>query len=262
MTVNTNALSYNAYIQELCQLVPVTAAETSGVYAPTDPNLAAIIPMVLNYSELRIQRDLDLLPAQTSNTYTLTAGNYIFNLPVDDFVIVNRIAIEQLNGTQVLTTTPLLETSQEFIQNVYGGLATSGQPQYYAMTGDSWGNGGDVNNNIAFGPTPAYPYTIRVHGLIRTPSLYKYASSGVADTTYTYISSYYPDMLIMASMIYVAGNYQKNFSATSDSQDAPLNYEKQYQILRTGAIQEENRKKSQGSGWSSYSTPVSATPTR
>lgn len=262
MTANTNPLSYNAYIQQLCQLVPVTAVATGGVYAPTDANLAAIIPMILNYAELRIQRDLDLLPAQTSNTYTLTAGQYIFPLPVDDFVIVNRVALEQLNGTQVINTTPLLEVSQEFIQTCYGGLATSGPPQYFAMVGDNWGNGGNVNNNISFGPTPNFAYTIRVHGLIRTPSLYKSATSGNADSVYTYISSYYQDLLIMASMIYVAGNFQKNMSATSDSQDAPLNYEKQYQILRIGAIQEENRKKGQGSGWSAYSTPVSATPTR
>ena len=104
--------------------------------------------MILNYAELRIQRDLDLLPAQTSNTYTLSAGNYLFPLPVDDFVIVQRVAIEQLNGTQVISTSPLLQVSQEFIQNVYGGLATPGTPMYYAMVGDNFGNGGDVNNNI------------------------------------------------------------------------------------------------------------------
>jgi hypothetical protein len=261
MTINTNPLSFNSWVEQIALLVPVTIDGTGGVNAFTDDNLNTAIPSILSYAENRIQRDLDMLPAQTSNTYALTPGNYIFNLPVDDFVIVQRVAIEQLSGTQVISTTPLLPVSQEFIQNVYGGLATSGPPQYYAMTGDSWGNGGDVNNNIAFGPTPNFPYTIRVHGLIRMPSLYKYATSGPADTTYTYISSYYPDMLIQASMIYVAGNYQKNFSATSDSQDAPLNYEKQYQILRVGAIQEENRKKAQGRDWSAYSTPVSATQT-
>ena len=130
------------------------------------------------------------------------------------------------------------------------------------MVGDTFGNGGDVNNNISFGPTPNYAYTIRVHGLIRTPSLYKYAVSGIADTQYTYISAYYSDLLMMGSMIYVSGPYQKNFSATSDDSPSSLSYEKAYQALRIGAIAEENRKKSMGSGWSSYSTPVSATPTR
>ena len=261
MTVNTNPLSYNQWVQQLGILVPVTTVQTSGVYAPTDANLAAAIPMILNYAELRIQRDLDLLPAQSSNTYTLTAGNYLFPLPIDDFVIVQRVVIEQLNGSQVISTTPLLPVSQEFVQNVYGGLSTPGTPQYYAMVGDTFGNGGDVNNNISFGPTPNFAYTIRVHGLIRTPSLYKYAVSGIADTQYTYISAYYPDMLMIASMIYV-GAYQHNWNLTADDSPSSQSYEKQYQALRIGAIAEENRKKSMGSGWSSYSTPVAATPTR
>ena len=88
------------------------------------------------------------------------------------------------------------------------GLATPGTPQYFAMVGNSWGNGGTVNNNISFGPTPNFAYTIRVHGLVRTPSLI-YSGGSAASTKYTYISTYYPDMLIMASMIYVAGACKK-----------------------------------------------------
>jgi hypothetical protein len=68
-------------------------------------------------------------------------------------------------------------------------------------------------------------------------------------------------MLIQASMIYITA-FQRNFSATSDDQAMGQTYEKQYQALRLGAISEENRKKFAGSGWSSLSTPVSATPTR
>jgi hypothetical protein len=256
-------MAFNDWVQQVGLLVPVGITETAGDASTfNDPNLNAAIPQILGYAENRIQRDLDMLPAQTSNTYTLTPGNYLFNLPVDDFVIVQRIVLEQLNGSQVISTMPLLEVSQEFLQNCYGGLSTSGTPQYFAMVGDSWGNGGDVYNNISFGPTPNYAYTIRVHGLIRTPSLFTYSGGHAASTVYTYISAYYPDLLMTASMIYVAGHFQKNFSATSDDPQAPLNYEKQYQALRLGAIAEENRKRAAGSGWSAYSTPVSATPTR
>ncbi len=261
MTANGNPLSYNQFIQQLGVMVPVSTAENSGVYAFTDSNLAAITPQILSYSELRIQRDLDMVAAQSSNDYTLTAGNYIFNLPVDDFIIVQRASIAQVVNGQTINVTPLLPVSQEFIQNCFGGLAASGQPQYYAMVGDTFGNGGDVNNNIALAPTPSYPFTLRVHGLIRMPSLYQYASTGAADTSYTYISQWYPDLLLIASMIYV-GAYQHNWSLTGDDAPASQSYEKQYQALRISALAEENRKKSQGSAWSSYSTPVSATPTR
>jgi hypothetical protein len=261
MTASTNPLSYNAYIQAIAGMAVYGAIETAGVWAFTDAPPQLQVPNMLNYAELRIQRDLDLLAAQSSNLYTLTQGNYILQLPVDDFIIVQRASIVILNGGKTINVAPLVQVSQEFIQNVYGGAASQGQPEYYAMVGDVFGNGADTYNQIAFGPTPNYAYSMRVHGLIRTQSLYKYAVAGPADTSYTYISSYMPDMLIMASMIYISA-FQRNFGVTSDDPAMGMTYEKQYQALRLGAIEEENRKKSQGSGWSSYSTPTAATPTR
>jgi hypothetical protein len=68
-------------------------------------------------------------------------------------------------------------------------------------------------------------------------------------------------MLIQASMIYITA-FQRNFSATSDSPEMGVTYEKQYQTLLGSARGEEDRKKSQGSGWTAYSTPPSATSVR
>ena len=130
------------------------------------------------------------------------------------------------------------------------------------MYGSTFGDPGqDVNTNILLGPAPNFAYTIRVTGTARMPSLFKYAVAGVADTQYTYLSEFYPDMLITASMIYIT-MFQRNFGNASDDPQMGMTYEKQYQALRLGAIAEENRKKAMGSGWTPYSTPVSATPTR
>jgi hypothetical protein len=68
-------------------------------------------------------------------------------------------------------------------------------------------------------------------------------------------------MLMLGSMIYIS-MFQRNFGVASDTPESGMTYEKQYQALRLGAIAEENRRKLQGSAWSSYSTPTSATPTR
>jgi hypothetical protein len=261
-TPATNPLSYNAYIQQIASMAVVTATETAGVWAFIDAPLQTIVPMILNYAELRIQRDLNLLPAQTSNTYTLTSGNPIFAIDVDDFFTITTFEILQMNGSQVVNSTPLLPVSKEFIQNCYSGLACAGTPQYYAMYGGVFGDdGSDTVSNILLGPPPNFAYPIRVTGTVKTPSLFSFAISGVADTQTTYISSYYQDMLIMASMIYISA-FQRNFSATSDSPDMGQSYEKQYQALRLGAIPNEDQKNVQGSGWSAYPTPTAATPTR
>jgi hypothetical protein len=263
MTIATpaNPLSYNGYVQTIASLAVVLASESNGVFQFVDAPLQTIAPQMLSYAELRISRDLDLLSSQTSNTYTLTAGQNVFSLPVNDFQVVNTVEIVQTSGNAVVNSTPLLQVSKEFIQNCCSGLSNAGTPQYYAMYGSNFGDEQDVETNILLGPPPNYGYGIRITGSQLQPSLYQNAVSGIADTEYTYISAYYPDLLVMASMIFVSA-YQRNFSATSDSPDMGQSYEKQYQALRLGAIPIENRRKGQASGWSSYSTPTAATPTR
>jgi hypothetical protein len=260
-TPATTPLSYNAYVQQLGIMAVATTAETAGVYAFVDPPLQTALPQALNYAELRIQRDLDFLQARSANTYTLTAGSGLFPVPINDFLALETLEITQNSGSTVVNATPLIPVSKEFIQNCYAGAASAGMPRYFAMYGDTFGDGANTDINILFGPTPNFAYPLRVTGVIRLPSLAKFATAGPADTSYTYISQFLPDMLIMASMIYISA-YQRNFSATSDDPAMGQSYEKQYQALRLGAIGEENRKKFLGSGFSSYSTPVSATPTR
>ena len=70
-----------------------------------------------------------------------------------------------------------------------------------------------------------------------------------------------PDLLVIASMVYVSA-FQRNWSSTSADVEMAMSYEKQYQILRIGAVQEEDQRRQQGSAWTSYATPTSATPTR
>jgi hypothetical protein len=260
-TPATNPLSFNAYVQQIGVLAVELTVETDGVYAFVNAGPNTILPQMLNYAELRIQRDLDLLASQSSNTYTLSAGTPILSIPVNDFFSVQTLELVQTNGTQVYTSNPLLPVSKEFIQNCYGGLTSSGIPQYWAPYGDNFGDGQDSYYNVLFGPPPNYAYTVRVTGTSRSPSLYQYAATGIADTSYTYISTYYPDMLILASMIYIT-MFQRNFSAVSDSPEMGQTYEKQYQAARLMAIPDENKRKLQGSAWSAYSTPVSATQTR
>lgn len=261
MTISTNPLSYNQYIQNVGVMAVATTSLNAGVYQFDDAPLQTIVPQMLNYAELRIQRDLDMLSGQTSNTYTLTQGVNVFPLPVDDFLTVQTLEIVQMSGGVVVNSCPLIPVSKEFIQNCYGGLFSADTPKYFALYGDNFGDEQDSFTNILLGPVPNYAYTLRVTGTACAPSLYKNASAGTADTTYTYISAYYPDLLIMASMIYISA-FQRNFSATSDDQAMPMSYEKQYQALRLGAMPLENRRKQMGSGWSSYSTPIAATPSR
>lgn len=260
-TPATNPLSYNDYIQNIGVMAVATTTDNAGVWQFDDATLQTILPQMLNYAELRIQRDVDFLQARSSNTYTLVAGNNLFQVPINDFLMVETFEITQNNGATVVNSTPLIPVSKEFIQNCYAGVFSANKPRYFAMYGDTFGDGANTNINVLLGPTPNYAYPLRVTGVIRLSSLAQFATVGPADTSYTYISQFLPDMLVLASMIYISA-FQRNWSSAADDPAMAMTYEKQYQALRLGAISEENRKKFQGSAWSSYSTPTAATPTR
>jgi hypothetical protein len=257
----TNALSYNAYVQQIGILAVALTSETAGVWSFNDAPLQGALPSILNYAELRCARDLDTLSSQGSKIYTLTAGQAVFAVPVNDFFTVQTVEVLQMSGGSVVNACPLVPVSKEMIQNVYGGLASSNTPKFYALVGDALGGNQDTSTNILFGPPPSFGFSIRVTGTARAPSLYQNAVAGIADTGFTYLSQWYPDLLLMASMIYIT-MYQRNFGNASDDPQMGMTYEKQYQALRLAAIAEENRKKLEGSAWSAYSTPTAATPTR
>lgn len=251
----TNPLSYNAYVTQIGVMAVVATQSVGGVVQGVDPPFTAIIPQMLNYAELRIQRDLDLLPSQQTGTFTLTPNNPILEIDVDDFV-----AIETIQVTSGTAKIPLLPVTKEYLQNVYNDTAFTGTPKFFAMYGGD-SPGGNLYNYILFGPTPNAAYPLTVKGTKRLPSLYKYAVIGDADSQYTFISTYLPDLLIQASMIYIS-MFQRNFGSAANDPEMGATYESQYQTLLKSAFVEEARKKFQASAWSSSSPAVAASPGR
>jgi len=254
---NTNPLTYNGYITQVATMAIVNTQTVSGVVQGVDAAFNSITPMMLDYAELRIQRDLDLLPLQTSRTYTTTSGSNMLTISVNDFVTLQSFEVSASDGS----TTPLLPATKEFLQNVYGGSSTTGTPAYFAMYGGDLSTGGNTSNIIMYGPYADSAYPVTVTGTIRAPSLYQYANPSQAGTSTTFISTYYPDLLVMASMVYISA-YQRNFGRGSDDPAMAQSYEGQYQSLLRGSIGEEYRKKFEASAWSSLSTSPPATPTR
>lgn len=251
----TNPLTYNGYVTQIATMAVVNTQTTNGVVEGVDTEFNNLIPQMLNYAELRIQRDLDLLPSQTTNTYTMTSGNNLLEIDVDDFVTIQTIQLT--SGTAKLTVLP---ASKEYIQNVYNDSSVTGTPTVYAMYGGD-STGGNTYNYILFGPYPNSNYPVLVTGTVRLPSLYKNAQTGIAATNTTFISTYLPDLLIQASMIYIS-QFQRNFGSAANDPAMGPTYELQYQNLLKSAIVEEARKKFQASAWSSMSPAMAATPTR
>lgn len=243
-------LTYTTYKTQIAQMA---------VVAEDDVSFLAILPMMIDYASLRICRDLDLMSTSVSlhgASYQLTAGNRNLSFPQDlpdgsSFVVSEQInlILDATDPTDPDTGTrvPLLPTTKEFLDAVYGSSVVSnrGQPKYFVP----------FNETLFFvGPAPASNYYVEVVGTIRPASL------SVSVPT-TFISEYLPDLLIMASMIYISA-YQRNFGKESDDPQMAMSYENQYQLLLRSAGVEEARKKFESSGWSSQSPASVASPTR
>jgi hypothetical protein len=123
----------------------------------------------------------------------------------------------------------LLPTTKEFLDAVYGSLSLPCYAKYFCPFDDY---------HFLVGPYPDQNYTVEIIGTYRPDSM------SVSNPT-TFISLYLPDLLIMASMIYVSA-YQRNFSSTmANDPQMPVNYETVYLNLLKSATSEESRKKFQ-----------------
>jgi hypothetical protein len=247
----TTGLSYDGTVAGTTSYVAQIA--NMAVVDPANPEFLVILPQAITYAENRIYRDLDFLVTSVAQTFTLTAGSRKLQLAGYPFVVSEQINIITPVGQTdpdgvAATRSPCLPVTKEFLDAVYGSsaVANRGVPQYFAPFND---------NLFYLGPAPDAAYTVEVVGTERPASM-------SATNLSTFISLYLPDLLIMASMIYVAA-YQRNFSSASGNDpQMPVTYETQYQTLLKGATVEEARKKYEASGWTSQSPSVVATPTR
>lgn len=259
-TPNTVWLSYNSYITQIAALAIYQTQTNAGVVQLYDGNgttLNTVTSQMLDYAELRIQRDLDLEQSVSNNSsLALTSGNNILTMDVNSFITVQSIAY--VSGT---VTQRILPTSRAFIDEIYPDSSVQGNPVYYAPCGGDASTTGATSQLFLFGPTPDQNYSLSINGTLRMISLNSFASSGVADTQYTFISAYLPDLLLMASMVYLSG-FQRNFGRASDDPAMAQSYESQYQSLLKGAMVEENRRKMWASAWTALSVPVVATSNR
>jgi hypothetical protein len=211
---------------------------------------------MISYAEDRIQRDLDFLATQTSLSFSnLFAQNVsVVSIPLSNFITIQTI---QTSPSGAGVYSPLLPVGKEYIQNVYGYNSATNQaaPQYFAMYGADGTS--PTSYQILVGPTPNSAYDALITGTVRFSPL---TSTNNGNNT-TFISTYLPEIFVIASMIYVSA-YQRNFGRQADDPAMALSYESQYQALLKSAFVEEFRKKFQSAAWAPYSPTPVATPTR
>ncbi len=218
-------MNYTDYVATLANLIPTQT---------TDANFVQILPSTITDAELRINRDFDFLSTIVRDqSGTLTANSRNFTFP-QEFVVSESVNVFTPVGTTT-TRNQLVPVTQEWMDAVWGieaAPSTPSIPQYYAMITDQ---------TIIVGPPPDAGYAVEVTGTIRPAPL-------SSTNTTTYISTYFSDMLISASMEYISG-WMKNYGAAVDDPAQGVTWRQHYDKQFASANVEEARKKYAAQAW-------------
>lgn len=237
----TTGLNYSTYKAQIAEMA---------VVEEDDPNFVAILPQMITAAENRLYRDLNLLNNSIANTnYAVSTGSRQITVPEGTFVTTEQINLLSPAGQtnpDSATRIPLLPTTKEFLDQVYGAASSTGTPKYYCAFND---------NLYLVGPYPNANYQVEIVGTYRPASL-------SVSNPETFLSKYFPDLMVAASLVYIS-LYQRNFTgANANDPQMGGSWETQYQNLLKGALGEEARKSYEAAAWSSQAPATLASPTR
>lgn len=228
---------YTTYVSQLENMIAMD---------PTDADFPTIIPAIINYAEMRIYRELDLISTITRDTsVTMTAGNPNVSLPTT-FVVIQGVNILPAGASSATgARTPLAPVSKEVVYALWGDPTATGVPSMYAMV-DQWA--------ALIGPSPDAAYVVESYGTIRPNPL-------SPSNPNTFLTTYLYDLFLAASMVFASG-WMRNFGAQASDPQMSSSWENQYQTLKASANLEELRKKSWSDSWTSFSPTPLAQPAR
>lgn len=223
-------MNYPQWVEAVCALLEYQVVDPSSA-TPTDVDaFNAIIPRAIEYTELRMQRDLDFIATTTVNTSgTMTANSRTVTLPVPSvvgaYVVVSQIR-PIIGGVRQQPLEPVTRSFLDFVFPNEASLGASYPPVYWTPNDQT---------SVIVGPAPSSALSFEVLGTTRFAPM---SSTNVSN----FMSQYLPDLYLAASMIFLSG-YQRDFGAQADDPKMALSWEKTYTDLLSSAVVEEARKR-------------------
>lgn len=213
-----------------------------------DTDFTSVQDRMIEYAELRIYRELDLLFTILRDTSTmLVANSRNLTLPTSIVIMqsINVITPAGAPSADAGTRNPLVPVTRDVIDSLYPSIAVTGVPSMFAMIN---------NSSIIVGQPPDSNYQVEVIGTQRPAPL-------SSTNTTTFLTLNLPDLFLAASMVWAMG-YQRDFGAQTDDPKSSVSWESQYQTLFASANTEELRRKFQSSAWTSQQPTQLASPPR
>src|SRR5262249_23645221 len=150
------ALTYTTFVSSIANMLPV---------AVSDSGFQAVLPNIIDDSEQRLYRELDLLWTNTrDHSGAFTAGARTFTVPQPSsglWVVISEINAITPAGTsnpESGTRNALVPTSNEMLNLMWPSVTGSTIPAYFSMLDP---------DSILVGPWPDAAYQVEVVGEIR-----------------------------------------------------------------------------------------------
>ena len=204
----------------------------------TDVDWATLLPAAVEEAELRCYRDLDPVAARGSATLAATAAAPGLVLPA----ACNIPRELHLTPMPAGALSPHIARRDEtFLSELYPDPTITGVPKYWALT---------AIGTALLAPAPSQAFGLTLLYTQRPAPL-------SASNETTWLSTWCPDLMVFAAMVYASG-YQRNYGAQADDPQQAMSWERQYgRALKTAAI-EEARRKGDGTFDQSGSPPPSS----
>lgn len=235
-------MNYSQLVTYLYTLLETDANDTS---------FAAILPATIQDAEQRIYLGMDFLNTRTTwSSTSFTANSRTYTFPTSQSTVMTVQGVAAI--TPATAATPAQGTrnqlepvSLDFIDSTWPTEALVGLP-------DSWAPLNDTQ--IVVKPTPDQAYPVEITGTFRPVPM-----SNSNQTTY--IGNTYPQLLVAACMIFLAG-YQRDYGQQSDDPKLATSWTTVYDDQLKLAMDEEQRRKGAGVGWSPFAPTPEAQPPR
>src|ERR1700690_2882510 len=224
-------MQYSDWITYVCTLLEYQVLNPASA-TPTGTVFDGVIPAAIDYTENRLQRDLDFLATMaTDDTGVMTPNFRLLTLPTDigEFIVVQQITPIIGGLPNGIRQQPLEPVTRAFMDYAWPSKISPGAnilPVQWSPYDQA---------HVLVGPAPDQAYSFEVVGTVRFPQL-------SAANTSNFLTLQLPDLYVAASMIFFS-LYQRDFVGIAGQQGSAPSWEAQYGELLKSAQVEEARKR-------------------
>ncbi len=230
--------SYNFYT--LQDALVAALAQAPDPYNNLPSDWPTMYNSAILYAEHRISRDIVPLNERVIDTSlnSVAGSRYLDmnDMPAGPLTVVENIALitPTSDDTSSGTRQPFDVSSLDMLDMIWPQESLTMNPADATWIGRRWAM--RDNHLVALAPTPDAAYQAVFTGL-------RFPTSLSTCRTQTFLSTWYPDLLFAACMIYLSGAMLRNFGAQSDDPRQSASWEQTYGQLMTTARDEEYRRR-------------------